>query len=140
MARNKRFAVVARNKTIMKKGIIVGGKKLSFHGKSLLYVNSQDEADEINIRYGKKGNHSVGVQEDPRLEWHLDNDKQTDGHNRVIHHYFFGPSPTRAARNFWLRYERKKRKNGKKENASRSARTFQEHEKENQNQSSPKKR
>lgn len=75
--KKKSFTVVARNKRSKYNEL--------FKGKGSVQVYDSGVADEIKSKYGK----DVGVVEDERHEWHLKNDKQTNGHNLDIHHYTF---------------------------------------------------
>lgn len=74
MGKKKSFAVVARNE---RGRHIIGGNGTQVYDEGL--------ANEIRAKHKK----DLNVVEDPRHEWHLKNDRQTDGHNVSIHHYTF---------------------------------------------------
>lgn len=84
MARKRKFMVVPRNKRAAEQGLATDQGKLSFRGKTALYVNDPALAKNIDAEHGLKGNGDVYVYEDDRLERHARND------NGQTHNYFFG--------------------------------------------------
>ena len=106
--RKKRYIVVPRSERAMLDGVRTGKRKLNFGAKTAIYVDDPAEAREIDSHYGLKGNGDVWVEQDENLEWHENNGGGTDGKNRGMHHYTFGPMRSKGAEEFWKRYERKK--------------------------------
>ena len=100
----KSYTVVARTKNIVKSGLNVGGRRKSFNGKSALQVYDRGEAEEIRKKYKS----DVTVTQDERHEWHLKNDRQTDGYNTAVHHYTFGHSRHFSAA--WDAFEERRKK------------------------------
>ncbi len=123
MAKKKKFMVVAREGSAVLKGLETGKGHKSFNGKSFLYVDDAGEAAEIEQKYGKKGTQDVYVARDEQLEralngeqWEVKSSLAGD-HVKVAHNYFFGPQRSKAAADFWKRYERKKKQKAKNANS-----------------------
>lgn len=97
----KSFTVVARNGKIKKQGLFTGRGHRKFE-KTGMQIYDAGEAAEIKAKYKR----DVTVTEDPRHEWHLKNDRQTDGENLDIHHYTFGANQRYAQA--WEAYEKRR--------------------------------
>lgn len=108
MAKNKRYIVVPRSESVMLNGIQTGKRKINFGKQTAKWVSDPEEAREIDQQYGLKGSGDVWVHQDENLEWHEDNGGHTDGRNKGTHHFTFGPQTSKAAEEFWERYEKKK--------------------------------
>lgn len=119
--RKKRYIVVPRTEQAMMDGVRTGKRKLNFGNKTARWVDDPAEAHEIDTHYGLKGTGDVWVEQDENLEWHANNGEQTDGRNRGIHHYTFGPMRSKGAEEFWKRYERKKKQREAKPDRDRDA-------------------
>lgn len=109
MAKKKKYIVVPRTENAMLNGVRTSKGKFNFGKQTARWVDDPAEAREIDTQYGLKGSGDVWVEQDENLEWHANNGGQTDGRNRGIHHYTFGPMTSRGAVEFWERYEKKKK-------------------------------
>jgi hypothetical protein len=74
---------------VKQSGLRTGKGKLNFGKKTAQWVDDPAVAQEIDTTYGLKGSGDVWVEQDENLEWHEQNDGQTDGRNLGIHHYTF---------------------------------------------------
>jgi len=89
MPKKKRYMVVPRTEGIKETGIQTGKGKLTFGKKTAAWVDDPAIAREIDTQHGLKGSGDVWVAQDENLEWHENNDGQTDGRKLGIHHYTF---------------------------------------------------
>lgn len=100
-------------------GVDIGNNHVDFkaNGKSTnhFWVDDPVKAHEIDQTAGLKGNKQVWVHEDPGLEFHLKHDG-SNGHNKDIHYYTFGP--TDAYSKAWEEFE-KRRKDKKVKDGSK---------------------
>ena len=79
----RKYMVVPRNVRAAEQGLATSKGKLTFRGKTALYVSDPSLASEIDTEHGLKGKGDVFVYEDDRVERHLRDDNGT-------HHYHFG--------------------------------------------------
>lgn len=93
--KKKKYIVIPRNEKIMKTGLKTGRGTLDFKGKTMMYLNSSDLAREVDTEHGLKGSGEVWVEQDERLENHVN--YHSDGASKS----FFGP--TRAFCEGWER-------------------------------------
>jgi hypothetical protein len=122
MAKKKKFIVLARNKKISQSGIMTGKGRRSFGDYSALWVSDPAEAREIEHEYGMKGSKDVAVTTDQQYEWSVNNDGGNGTRMDNTHNYTFGPMTSKAAEEFWARYEKKKKAKLKKKRATRAGR------------------
>jgi hypothetical protein len=126
MAKKKKFIVLARNPKIQQKGLITGRGKRVFGEKSALWISDEAEAREIEHQYGMKGSKDVAVTTDQQYEWSVNNEGGNGTRMDNIHHYTFGPMTSRAAEEFWERYEAKKKAKAKPEKKRKTRATRRE--------------
>ena len=97
----KKHIVMARTEKAMREGIDVGDKHYDFNGQSMLYVDDDSKANEIDYTSGMKGEQDVWTHEDPRLNW--TERYKADG----VHSYVFGATPNYARA--WDEFEKRRR-------------------------------
>ena len=102
---NKRYMVVPRTPEAQEKGVETGMGHRNFAGNKL-WVSDPVIAHEIDQSVGLKGSKQVWVHEDPGLEFHEKHDG-SDGHNREIHFYTFGPTETYSKA--WDEFEKRRK-------------------------------
>lgn len=108
MAPKRKYIVLARNKKIAEKGLSTGKGHRSFGNYSAMWISDPAEAREIDHQYGMKGSKDVAVTTDQQYEWSVNNEGGNGTRMDNIHHYTFGPQTSKAAEEFWERYNRKK--------------------------------
>lgn len=110
----KRYMVVPRTTQAQEEGVMLGNNHIEFreNGRATnhFWVDDPVKAQEIDQTAGLKGSKKVWVHEDPGYEFHLKHDG-SNGHNREIHFYTFGPTETYSKA--WEEFE--KRRTDKKE-------------------------
>jgi hypothetical protein len=110
MAKKKKFIVLARNPKTQTNGIVTGKGHRVFGQKSAMWISDEAEAREIEHQYGMKGSRDVAVTTDQQYEWSVNNEGSDGTKTNNIHHYTFGPMTSKAAEEFWDRYEKKKKR------------------------------
>jgi len=108
MAKKKKFIVLARSGKIQTQGLVTGRGHRSFGEKSAMWISDEAEAREIEYQYGIKGSKDVAVTTDQQYEWSLNNEGGNGTKMNNTHNYTFGPQTSKAAEDFWKRYEKKK--------------------------------
>lgn len=119
MAKKRKYIVLARNPKIQTSGLVTGKGHRVFGEKSALWISDPAEAREIDHQYGMKGSKDVAVTTDQQYEWSVNNDNQNGTKMDNTHHYTFGPQTSKAAEEFWKRYEKKKAAKRKKSHKPR---------------------
>jgi hypothetical protein len=103
----KKHIVLARNKKISDSGLELDGEKMQFKGKgAALWINDEGKAKALQQKYPR----DVAVTLDQQYTWHANNEGGNGTRMDNIHHYAFGPMTSKAAEEFWERYEKKKKK------------------------------
>ena len=69
--KKKKYVVMPRNTRIAQTGLKTDRGVLDFKGKSMMYLNSDELAGEVDGEYGLNGSGDVWVHTDPRAEHQL---------------------------------------------------------------------
>ena len=109
----KKHIVVARTQEAIDKGVDTSKGHLDFKGQTMLYVDDDSIADEIDHTSGLKGNQDVWTHEDPRLNW--TERYKADG----VHSYIWGASPSFSRA--WDDFEQRRKDKKRQQAAERSA-------------------
>lgn len=100
-------------------GIDLDGQHMKFHQGSAMWIADEGKARALQQKYPR----DIAVTLDQQYTWSANNEGGNGTRMDNVHNYTFGPMTSKAAEEFWKRYEKKKKrkarggKNGKKENA-----------------------
>ena len=93
MAKKKHFIVVARDPKVIKNGMDIEGKHISFHGKTAKTITDPGIAEAIEQKYGLSAPKNTVESGQVWTERDEHTDHGVNYHPDSAHHFFFGPTP-----------------------------------------------